>query len=127
MRKFMLLIAITVALQVSQTTTAAKVDRSLSGVIYFTNNTPANVDQFPIELFRRKPKRRIVATRPNGKSEFKLDGLEARPYLLKITWPGRCVLWYRVNLTKRSRPDTRIIMDVECAHRNGSIQDLQEN
>jgi hypothetical protein len=123
----LLVIAATIAPQVFQTTASAKVDRSLSGVIYFTNNTPANVDQFPIELFRRKPKRRIVSTKPNGKSQFNLTGLEARQYLLKITWPERCVLWYRVNLAKRSRLDARIIMDVECAHRNGSIQDLQEN
>ena len=127
-RKFvLLLVAITIALQVFQTAAVAKVERRLSGVIYFTNNTPPNKDQFPVELFTRNPKRRVVSTRPNGKSEFRLTGLEARQYLLKVTWPGRCVLWYRVDLTKQSKLDARIIMDVECAHRNGAIQDLQEN
>jgi hypothetical protein len=123
----LLLIAITMALQVYEISAAAKHDRTLSSVIYFTNNTPPNVDQFPVELFTRNPKRRVVSTRPNDKSKFRLTGLEARQYLLKVTWPGRCVLWYRVNLTKQSRLDARIIMDVECAHRNGAIQDLQEN
>jgi hypothetical protein len=105
----------------------AKAHRTLSGIIYFTNNTPRNVAQFPVELFTRDQKRRIAATTPNSKSRFRLTDLEPGMYLLKLTWPNHCVLWYRVNLAKRSMTDVRIIMDAGCAHSNGTIQDLPEN
>jgi hypothetical protein len=36
------------------------------------------------------------------------------------------VLWYRIDLTTKSEFDGRIIMDVDCAHANGKIQDLPE-
>jgi len=44
---------------------------------------------------------------------------------MKVTWPEHCVLWYRVTLTTKSERNVRIIMDADCAHANGKIQDLE--
>jgi hypothetical protein len=107
--------------------TNAKDSRALAGIIYFTNNTPDNVEHFPIELFTRNKRRRLAATLPDRRHRFALAELRPGKYLLRLTWPNRCVLWYRVDLTKESRSDVRIIMDVDCAHSNGSIKDLPEN
>jgi hypothetical protein len=107
--------------------TNARDSRALAGIIYFTNNTPDDVERFPLELFTRNKRRRLAATMPDHKHRFAIAGLRPGKYLLRLTWPNRCVLWYRVNLTKESRSDVRIIMDVACAHSNGSVQDLPEN
>ena len=101
--------------------------RALAGIIYFTNNTPDDVERFPVELFTRNKRRRLAVTMPDHKHRFAFADLRPGKYLLRLTWPNRCVLWYRVDLTKESRSDVRIIMDVDCAHANGSIQDLPEN
>jgi hypothetical protein len=110
-----------------QETASAKGGRTLTGTIYFTNNTPGGVEKFPIELFTRDQKRRIAATTPDSKHQFVLMDLKPGKYLLRLNWPNRCLLWYRVDLTKRSKIDARIIMDVDCAHFDGTIQDLPEN
>jgi hypothetical protein len=125
-RKFVFLLLVLMLLPIIQAAADAKAHRTLSGMIYFTNNTPRNVAQFPVELFTRDKRRLIAATRPNTESRFNLTGIKPGKYLLKFTWPNHCLLWYRVDLTKDSRTDVRIIMDVACAHFNGSIQDLPE-
>lgn len=103
-----------------------KAQRALSGIIYFTNNSPDDVEEFPVELFTRDQKRRVATTRPNSKHRFALTDVSPGKYLLKLTWPNHCVLWYRVDLTKESLLNVRILMDVDCAHFNGTIQDLPE-
>jgi hypothetical protein len=108
-------------------TASGKGQRKISGIIYFTNNTPSEVEHFPVELFSRDQKRLIAATTPDRRHRFALRDLEPGKYLLKFNWPNHCVLWYRVNLTKQSREDVRIIMDAACAHADGSIQELPEN
>src|SRR6185503_2195003 len=107
-------------------TVIAKTRANLSAIIYFTNNTPENVEQFPVELFTRDRKRLVAQTRPNAKHRFMFSDLRRREYLLKLSWPDRCVLWYRIDLTTKSEFDGRIIMDVDCAHANGKTQDLPE-
>jgi hypothetical protein len=126
-RKLVLLLLISLALGAVQVTAKAKGRRTLTGIIYFTNNTPPAVEHFPIEIFARDRKRRIAVTTPDDKSRFALLDLKPGKYLLKVTWPNQCRLWYRVDLTKRSKIDARIIMDVDCAHFNGTIRDLPEN
>jgi hypothetical protein len=125
--KFVLLLLIALVLCAIQQPASAKGQRTLTGIIYFTNNTPRGIENFPIELFTRDQKRRIAATTPDRRSQFALTDLKSGKYLLRLTWPNRCLLWYRVNLTKRSQIDARIIMDVDCPHFNGAIQDLPEN
>jgi len=108
-------------------TASAKGGRTLSGIIYFTNNTPNNVEQFPVELFRQDQKHLVAATTPDRRHRFALTDLNPGKYLLKLNWPNHCVLWYRMNLRDQSRSEVRIIMDAACAHADGSIQELPEN
>jgi hypothetical protein len=110
-----------------QATASGKGLRRVSGLIYFTNDTPEHVEQFPVELFSLDKKHRVAATTPDRFHTFALKGLKPAKYLLKFTWPNHCVLWYRVNLTRQSNIGMRIIMDLACAHSDGSIQDLPEN
>ena len=101
-----------------------KKGRTLSGVIYFTNNTPRNKASFPVELFTKNQKTRVAAADSYDGHSFMFTGVTPGKYLLKITWPGSCVLWYRVDLRSGSQTGVRVIMDLDCAHANGSIQDL---
>jgi hypothetical protein len=107
-------------------TVDGKTRATLTAAIYFTNNTPENVELFPIELFTRDRKTLVAQTRPNAKHRFMFSDLRRREYLLKVSWPDRCVLWYRIDLTTKSEFNGRIIMDVDCAHADGKIQDLPE-
>jgi hypothetical protein len=107
-------------------TVAAQERATLVGIIYFTNNTPEEVEQFPIELFTSDRGRRVAKTKPDHAHRFKFSELKPRKYLLRVTWPGRCVLWYRVNLTTKSAFTGRLIMDVDCAHANGVVRGLEE-
>lgn len=99
---------------------------TLKGTIYFTNNTPDGVREFPIELFTSDRKRKLAGTRVNDDHRFTFSELEKGKYLLKVTWPERCVVWYRVTLTTNPERNVRIIMDADCAHANGKILDLSE-
>jgi hypothetical protein len=127
-REFACVLAMLLLLPVVPTLAGRDEDqRTLSGIIYFTNNTPDDVENFPVELYTRDQKRRIASTKPNEKHRFALTDVKPGKYLLKLTWPNHCVLWYRVDLTKESLSNVRIIMDAACAHANGSIRDLPEN
>jgi hypothetical protein len=109
------------------TTSAAgqtKTRRKISGIIYFTDNTPLDRGTFPVELFSRNKRWRIATAERSEPELFHLTGIMPGKYLLKLTWPQRCVLWYRVDLTEESQTDIRIVMDAACAHANGSVQDL---
>jgi hypothetical protein len=107
---------------------AGKGTATLSGIIYFTNNSPDNIETFPVELYTRDQKRRLVASRANSDSTFKLSGLRPGKYLLKFTWPpNRCTLWYRVEVPADSNKRIRVIMDAACSAHNGKIQNVYEN
>jgi hypothetical protein len=98
-------------------------NRSISGTIYFTNNTPSDRQRFPVELCSTRKKRLAAADQFDGQ-HFKFTAVKPGRYLLKLTWPRRCVLWYRVDITRESKTEMRILMDVDCAKFNGLIQDL---
>ncbi|HWN10818.1 MAG TPA: hypothetical protein VNO50_16380 [Pyrinomonadaceae bacterium] len=107
---------------------AGKGSRTLSGIIYFTNNSPDNIETYPVELYSRNQKRRLVASKANADSTFKFSGLKPGKYLLKFAWPpNRCTLWYRVSVPEDSNKRIRVIMDAACSKHNGKIQDLIEN
>lgn len=102
-------------------------ERTLAGIIYFTNNTPRNLDTFPVELYSPDQKERLAATKPDAEGRFKLTGVKAGKYLLKFTWPpDRCTLWYRVDVTTDSKPRISVIMDAACSAFDGVIQDLPD-
>ena len=98
--------------------------RKVAGIIYFTNNTPPNVQTFPVEIVTPNRKRVVAATLPDNRHQFEFREISRGKYLLKLTWPNRCVLWYRMDLTKESKTQVKVIMDAECAHFNGTIQNL---
>jgi hypothetical protein len=97
--------------------------RTASGIIYFTNNSPDSLAGFRVEVLTPK-KKLVAATRPDDHDRFEFRSLKPGRYLLRVTWPNHCVLWYRMDLTKESRTKTRVFMDLECAHFNGKIRDL---
>lgn len=98
--------------------------RSLRGTVYYTNNTPSNLDDFPVEVYTRDDKTRVAETTLTGSGEFYFDDLKPGRYLLKLTNPGQCTLTYRVDLRSRSITNVRVVMDAACAHLNGKISDL---
>ena len=109
-------------------TYGAESRRTLSGIIYFTNNTPGNVETFPVELYTRNQKRRLIAVTANANGTFKLTGIKPGKYLLKFTWPpDRCTLWYRVEVPADSSKRIRVIMDAACSGHDGLIRDLDSN
>jgi hypothetical protein len=97
--------------------------RRAAGIIYFTNNTPADLRTFPIEILGGANKR-LAMTYPDEHFRFAFAGLRPGKYVLRLTWPKRCVLSYRLNLSKQSMEQITIIMDAECAHHNGETNDL---
>ena len=97
--------------------------RTLSGIIYFTNNTPDDLQSYPVELLTAK-KKIIKVTNPDDYHRFALSDIAPGKYLLKLTWPNRCVLWYRIDLTKKSANHVTVLMDADCAHFNGKTRDL---
>ena len=101
---------------------------TLAGIIYFTNDTPRNRHTFPVELYTRDQKRRIAITRPDAQGRFKLAGIKPGKYLLKLTWPpDRCVLLYKIDVTKDSNKEIRVVMDTACSGGNAAPRDLPTN
>ena len=98
--------------------------RSLRGTVYYTNNTPANFDDFPVEVYTRDDKTRVAETTLTGSGDFYFEDLKPGKYLLKLTNPGQCTLTYRVDLRTRSITDVHVVMDAACAHLNGKISAL---
>lgn len=127
MKKYLPLILLLLAPQILGAGRAVGDLRTLSGVIYFTNNTPRDVETYPIELFTRDQKTLVTATTPDAQHNFKITGVEPGEYILKITRPEVCTLRYRVDLKTESKTRIRVIMDAACAHDNGAIRDLDEN
>jgi hypothetical protein len=125
------LIFVTLLLAVPQGVSAGRQGqggRTLAGIIHFTNNTPRDLGTFPVELYTRDRKRRLAATTPDAGGNFRLTRVEAGRYLLKLTWPpGRCTLWYRVDVRKESKDRIQVIMDAACARDNGAVRDLPES
>jgi len=97
--------------------------RRAAGIIYFTNNTPEDLRTFPVEILDGANKR-LAMTFPDEHFRFAFAGLRPGKYVLRLTWPKRCVLSYRLNLSKQSMEQITIIMDAECAHHNGETNDL---
>ncbi|HEY6806563.1 MAG TPA: hypothetical protein VI306_23500 [Pyrinomonadaceae bacterium] len=101
--------------------------RNVRGTIYFSNNTPDNLDDFPVELFTGDQKSRVAETTLTKSGNFFLADIKPGKYVLKITNPGQCTLLYRVDLSSRSITNIRVVMDAACAHTNGKLEDLPKN
>ncbi|HEY0171042.1 MAG TPA: hypothetical protein VGB98_08460 [Pyrinomonadaceae bacterium] len=93
----------------------AKPERTVSGMIYFTNNTPKDKSYF-VELFAGRAMRRLAAkwTRDSGYFEFK--GLRPGVYYLQISGPNICLLQYKVNASETQPEQLTILGDAGCGH-----------
>jgi hypothetical protein len=109
-----------------QKVSQAEKQRRAGGIIYFTNNTPEDLRTFPIEILNGANKR-LAITHPDEHFRFAFPDVKPGRYVLRLTWPKRCVLSYRLDLTRQSMEEIKIIMDAECAHHNGEIRDLPSN
>ena len=103
---------------------AQRQSRSLRGVIYFSNNSPSNLSDFPVELFTTNQKTRVAHNTPTERGAFYLDDLKPGKYLLRITNPDHCTLIYKVDLRTQSITNVRIVMDAACAHHDGKVVEL---
>jgi len=101
--------------------------RNVRGTIYFSNNTPDNLDDFPVELLTADQKSQVAETTLTASGNFFLAGIKPGKYVLKISSPNQCTLLYRIDLRSKSITNIRVVMDAACAHTNGKLEDLPKN
>jgi hypothetical protein len=124
-RSFLLLLV--ACLLTCGVTLANEETRNLRGTIYFSNNTPDNLDDFPVELLTVDQKSRVAETTLTKSGHFFLSDIKPKKYVLKITNPDHCTLLYRIDLRSHSLTNIRVVMDAACAHTNGKLDNLPEN
>jgi hypothetical protein len=93
----------------------AKAARTVSGMIYFTNDTPKDKSYF-IELFAGRAKRRLAAKWTEGTGYFEFGGLKPGVYYLQISGPQICLLQYEVDASKAQPRQLTILGDAGCGH-----------
>ena len=93
-----------------------KADRTVSGIVYFTNNSPDDY-AFLVELFEGRAKRRVAAKWTEGQSgNFEFKGLRPGVYYLQVSGPDICLLQYRVDASKSQPEYLRVFGDAGCGH-----------
>jgi hypothetical protein len=92
---------------------AGRGPRTVSGIIYFTNNSPPD-EAITVELLTRDTKKRLASMHPR-ESNFKFDGLEPDRYVLRLRW-RECVLNYAVDARAKQVTAVRVVMDAACAN-----------
>lgn len=90
-----------------------KAARTVSGMIYFTNDTPEDKSYF-IELFAGRAKRRLAAKWTEDSGYFEFKGLRPGVYYLQISGPNICLLQYEVDASKRQPKQLTILGDAGC-------------
>ena len=98
--------------------------REVRGTVYYTNNTPDTLNDFPVELLTTNQKTRVAKTTLNASGQFALSNIKPGKYLLRVHNLQQCALIYRIDVRQQSLLNVRIIMDADCAHNNGKISDL---
>jgi hypothetical protein len=91
----------------------AKPVRKVSGMIYFTNNTPDDRSYF-VELFAGRAMRRLDARWTEDGGYFEFKGLRRGVYYVQISGPNICLLQYRVNASKAQPERLTILGDAGC-------------
>ena len=87
--------------------------RTVSGMIYFTNDTPEDKSYF-IELFAGRAKRRLAAKWTEDSGFFEFKGLRPGVYYLQISGPNICLLQYEVDASRRQPKQLTILGDAGC-------------
>ena len=93
-----------------------KPERTVSGVVYFTNNSPRD-NSFFVELFDGRAKRRIAARWTEGQSgSFEFKGLRPGVYYVQVSGTNICLLQYEVDTTRSQPEHLRVFGDAGCGH-----------
>jgi hypothetical protein len=102
--------------QADDRTARRKADRTVSGIIYFTNNSPEDYT-FLVELFEGRAKRRVAAKWTDGQSgNFEFKGLRPGVYYVQVSGPDICLLQYKVDASKKQPEHLRVFGDAGCGH-----------
>ena len=96
-------------------TRRARPARTVSGMIYYTNNSPKD-HSFFIELFAGRARRRLAAKWTEDTGYFEFKGLRPGVYYLQISGPQICLLQYEVDASKRQPEQLTILGDAGCGH-----------
>ena len=118
--------ALFVGLVLQSSVVADEALREVRGTVYYTNNTPDNLDDFPVQLVTTNQKHRVAETTLDNHGEFRLTNIKPGKYLLKVHNLENCTLIYRIDIRRASLTNVRIIMDAACAHINGKISNLDK-
>ena len=90
--------------------------RTVSGIVYFTNNSPQD-NSFFVELFAGRAKRRIAARWTEGQSgSFEFKGLRPGVYYVQVSGTNICLLQYEVDTTRSQPEHLRVFGDAGCGH-----------
>jgi hypothetical protein len=91
-------------------------ERSISGSIRFTNNSPKD-HVFLVELFTADAKRRVAVRWTDARGDFKFLGLKPRRYILQVNINRKlCLLQYVVDATKQQPEHLHVFGDADCRH-----------
>ena len=100
--------------QAADKTGRKKPERAVSGIVYFTNNSPKDYS-FLIELFEGRAKRRVAAKWTDGQSgDFEFKGLRPGVYYVQVSGPAICLLQYRVDASSRQPEPLQVFGDAGC-------------
>ena len=91
-----------------------KADRTVSGIIYFTNNSPKDYT-FLVELFEGRARRRVAAKWTDGQGgDFEFKGLRPGVYYVQVSGPAICLLQYRVDASRKQPEHLQVFGDAGC-------------
>jgi hypothetical protein len=91
------------------------VARTISGMVYFTNNSP-DVYEFPVELFDSKFRRVAAKRTENDSGHFEFKGLRPGLYYVQVLISNRCLLQYEVDARKEQPERLQVFGDAGCGH-----------
>jgi hypothetical protein len=93
-----------------------KSERTVSGIVHFTNNSPDDY-AFLVELFEGRAKRRVAVKWTEGQSgNFEFKGLRPGVYYLQVSGPDICLLQYKVDASRRQPEHLQVFGDAGCGH-----------
>ena len=90
-------------------------NRTVSGMVYFTNNTPDD-KSFLVELFAGRAKRRVAVKWTEESGYFEFKGLRPGVYYLQVSGANICLLQYEVDASKGQPERLTILGDAGCGH-----------
>ena len=94
-----------------------KSGRTVSGIVYFTNNSPEDYT-FLVELFEGRAKRRVAARWTEGRGHFEFKGLRPGVYYLQVSGSNICLLQYKVDASKGQPERLQVFGDADCGRQH---------